>query len=117
MDQTFFSLRQIKLFQILLGQDQSADGSGSRETWSQYEDPVSGNSGDQPGTWRAFSISGDKNRKRIRLSGDRESFAAAGGNLKRDSSLFYYTKEQRRALLTIEFLKRKHIEKLGYYAI
>ena len=118
MDQTFFSLRQIKLFQILLGQDQylPMDQAAERlgvSTRTLFRE-IQGINRELGGLSVYLET---KTGKGIRLSGDRESFAGCLEEIsKRDSSLFYYTKEQRRALLTIEFLKRKHIEKLGYYA-
>lgn len=118
MDQKFFSLRQIKLFQILLEQDQylpmdqAAErlGISARTLFRE----IQGINRELSGLSVYLET---KTGKGIRLSGDREGFADYLEKMSEgDSCLFYYTKEQRRALLTIEFLKRKNIEKLGYYA-
>lgn len=118
MNQKFFSLRQIKLFRILLDEDGFLPMEQAAErlkisTRTLFRE-IRGINQELSGLGVCLET---KTGKGIRLSGDKKMFAGYLGEISdRDSSLFYYTKEQRRALLTIEFLKRKNIEKLGYYA-
>lgn len=118
MEQKFFSLRQINLFRILLDEEEFLPMEQAAEklkisTRTLFRE-IRGVNQELFGLGVQLET---KTGKGIRLSGDKEALAGYLMEVSdRDSSLFYYTKEQRRALLTIEFLKRKNIEKLGYYA-